>query len=273
MPRKVQAYDLSAIFLEPISRADQTIDYLGRDYAGFAVHGKIFFDPSRFREYGHFRASAVDTLVAQPIQYAGQMACAECHPEVVTTKGAGYYKTVSCEVCHDPAAVQRKFAGDLHRDLVSLQNRRHRRQCDCRVVERETVELENRTPRAENRVDAQRLSRLGVRDYSVRFVSCRTEKLREPVVARRRGVLFFDELAFKKPKVSLDGDLDALSCGDLRFCDGHGTARSRVSHSIIYSAGRGIAGDLFALCALAENSFAKLRMKIDNIPNFRKPAG
>ncbi|MDZ7292028.1 MAG: hypothetical protein ONB44_19435 [candidate division KSB1 bacterium] len=63
-----------------------------------------FLIPRDFGKYGHFRASAVDTLVAQPIRYAGQAACAECHDDVVTTKGAGYHRTVACEVCHGPAA-------------------------------------------------------------------------------------------------------------------------------------------------------------------------
>jgi hypothetical protein len=59
--------------------------------------------PKDFGKYGHFRASAVDSIIAQPVQYAGQVACADCHPDIVKTKSGGYHKNVACEVCHGPA--------------------------------------------------------------------------------------------------------------------------------------------------------------------------
>ena len=59
--------------------------------------------PADFGKYGHFRASALDTIVKTPLQYASQAACAECHDDVVATKTAGFHKNVACEVCHGPA--------------------------------------------------------------------------------------------------------------------------------------------------------------------------
>lgn len=60
--------------------------------------------PSDFGEYGHYRASAVKTIISQEIQYAGHQICYDCHDDIVETKKSGYHKNVSCEVCHGPAA-------------------------------------------------------------------------------------------------------------------------------------------------------------------------
>jgi len=61
--------------------------------------------PSDFGDYGHFRAAAVDEVVAQDIHYAGRDVCADCHDDFVEIKAGGYHKNVACEVCHGPAAL------------------------------------------------------------------------------------------------------------------------------------------------------------------------
>jgi len=80
--------------------------------------------PSDFGTFGHFRASAVEDIALQKIQYAGQVVCLECHEDIVGTKNAGYHKNVACEVCHGPAAAH--TAGE---DTVGLQIPTSRARC------------------------------------------------------------------------------------------------------------------------------------------------
>ncbi|NOY06469.1 MAG: hypothetical protein GXO82_07545 [Chlorobi bacterium] len=61
--------------------------------------------PPDFGELGHFRASALKDIIAQPIRYAGHEVCAECHDEIAEKKSDSYHRNVACEVCHGPAAV------------------------------------------------------------------------------------------------------------------------------------------------------------------------
>jgi len=63
-----------------------------------------YFIPSDFGVHGHYRASAVDEIAALDIQYAGHVACLECHEDIVEVKHSGFHRNVSCEVCHGPAA-------------------------------------------------------------------------------------------------------------------------------------------------------------------------
>ena len=60
--------------------------------------------PGDFGKYGHYRASALEEAAALDIKYAGHQICNDCHDDVVDTKAGGYHHTVSCEVCHGPAA-------------------------------------------------------------------------------------------------------------------------------------------------------------------------
>jgi len=62
------------------------------------------FIPEDFGEHGHYRASAVEEIVAQPVHFAGQVACADCHDDITIFKRNGFHKNLSCEVCHGPAA-------------------------------------------------------------------------------------------------------------------------------------------------------------------------
>jgi len=60
--------------------------------------------PKTFGQRGHYRAAAVTTIQELPVRYAGREACADCHADIVGLHGKGRHQTVSCEVCHGPAA-------------------------------------------------------------------------------------------------------------------------------------------------------------------------
>ena len=60
--------------------------------------------PETFGKYGHYRAAAVGEIAEQEIVYAGAQACFECHDDVAEAKAESNHQTVSCEVCHGPAA-------------------------------------------------------------------------------------------------------------------------------------------------------------------------
>ena len=60
--------------------------------------------PPDFGKYGHYRATAVEEIIAQGMNYAGHEICLDCHDEEVDIKNKGFHKNVSCEVCHGPAA-------------------------------------------------------------------------------------------------------------------------------------------------------------------------
>jgi hypothetical protein len=60
--------------------------------------------PKTFGERGHYRAAAVDSIVAQEIGYAGHVACETCHLDIADKKGQSYHRGVACEVCHGPQA-------------------------------------------------------------------------------------------------------------------------------------------------------------------------
>lgn len=68
------------------------------------VVARHFLVPETFGEMGHYRAAALDTIVAQEKQYAGQQACQLCHYQIMQKRLAGNHKGVGCESCHGPAA-------------------------------------------------------------------------------------------------------------------------------------------------------------------------
>ncbi|MFQ6104104.1 MAG: multiheme c-type cytochrome [Candidatus Glassbacteria bacterium] len=59
--------------------------------------------PPTFGELGHYRASVLDTIASQELQYAGHQSCVECHLDVEEVKRASYHRGLSCEICHGPA--------------------------------------------------------------------------------------------------------------------------------------------------------------------------
>ncbi len=74
---------------------------------------RALFVPESFGKYGHYRADAVDSVRKLPINYAGAKACADCHDDVDKTKSLGFHRTVSCEVCHGPAAAHIEDPGTI----------------------------------------------------------------------------------------------------------------------------------------------------------------
>lgn len=74
---------------------------------------RILLVPHSFGRYGHYRAEAVDEIVAQKINYAGYTACIGCHEEIYTPKERSHHKGVSCEACHDPAAKHAAAPGEF----------------------------------------------------------------------------------------------------------------------------------------------------------------
>lgn len=85
--------------------------------AVFAVVGialilaRYFLIPETFGELGHYRAIALDSAASHQKRYAGRQECALCHSDVEALRSASNHQTVSCEVCHGPAA--RHVAGPM----------------------------------------------------------------------------------------------------------------------------------------------------------------
>lgn len=72
-----------------------------------------FLVPITFGQRGHYRAAAVDAIEKLPIRYAGREACAMCHSDIVATHGKARHQSVSCEVCHGPAAAHAESPGEI----------------------------------------------------------------------------------------------------------------------------------------------------------------
>ncbi len=68
------------------------------------IIARILFIPDSFGVYGHYRADAVNEIIAQEINYAGYGICIECHDDIFMLKIKSNHKGVACEVCHGPAA-------------------------------------------------------------------------------------------------------------------------------------------------------------------------
>lgn len=71
---------------------------------GGLVLARFFLVPATFGELGHYRSAAIDTVVAQPIRYAGHQVCVECHEDITEMKEVSLHSNVACEVCHGAAA-------------------------------------------------------------------------------------------------------------------------------------------------------------------------
>ncbi len=70
---------------------------------GFIVARKILV-PDTFGDLGHYRAAAIDSIVAHPISFAGRQECGACHGDIDALRLSGNHRGLSCEVCHGPAA-------------------------------------------------------------------------------------------------------------------------------------------------------------------------
>lgn len=84
--------------------------------AGIIITRRMFV-PESFGVDGHYRAVAVDSAIAQKIQYAGHKICSECHDDIAAEKGNSYHRNVNCEVCHGPAASHVETLGDVLPDV------------------------------------------------------------------------------------------------------------------------------------------------------------
>jgi hypothetical protein len=60
--------------------------------------------PDTFGDIGHYRAAAIDSVVARDKKYAGHQECALCHSDIQEQRLAANHRSVTCEVCHGPAA-------------------------------------------------------------------------------------------------------------------------------------------------------------------------
>lgn len=76
------------------------------------VVGRILFVPESFGELGHYRALAIDENAAKEIHYAGYQVCIDCHDDVYEEKAASNHRSLSCEVCHGPAADHAEDPGE-----------------------------------------------------------------------------------------------------------------------------------------------------------------
>lgn len=68
------------------------------------IAARYFLIPDTFGELGHYRAAAIDTIIAHPKKYAGQQDCALCHGSIMDRRLAGNHRGLACEGCHGPAA-------------------------------------------------------------------------------------------------------------------------------------------------------------------------
>jgi hypothetical protein len=60
--------------------------------------------PETFGDIGHYRAAAIDSVIAHKKKYAGYQECALCHSSIAEERLASNHSGVRCEVCHGPAA-------------------------------------------------------------------------------------------------------------------------------------------------------------------------
>jgi hypothetical protein len=72
-------------------------------FAAFLV-ARQFLVPDTFGDIGHYRAGAIDSIVAHEKKYAGHQECTLCHSSIAETRLASNHRGVRCEVCHGPAA-------------------------------------------------------------------------------------------------------------------------------------------------------------------------
>ncbi len=96
--------------IPPVFRASKVPQQVPRLAAVFVlaavalVVARSLLVPPTFGDEGHYRAAAVDTIVAQPKKYAGQQECALCHGQIAQRRLASNHRGVACESCHGPGA-------------------------------------------------------------------------------------------------------------------------------------------------------------------------
>ncbi len=68
------------------------------------IGARYYLVPETFGDVGHYRAAAVDSIVAYKKKYAGHQECALCHGPITQRRLSSNHRGVACEVCHGPAA-------------------------------------------------------------------------------------------------------------------------------------------------------------------------
>lgn len=80
--------------------------------AGAFAGARHYLIPPTFGAEGHYRAAAITSVASRGVRYAGRAECVDCHDDIVENARRGNHATVSCEVCHGPAAVHAESGGD-----------------------------------------------------------------------------------------------------------------------------------------------------------------
>ena len=83
---------------------------------GFVVMRYVLV-PDTFGDIGHYRAAAIDSVVATEKKYAGHEECALCHGIIAETRLASNHSGVRCEACHGPAAAHVAAPMDISPDI------------------------------------------------------------------------------------------------------------------------------------------------------------
>ena len=87
-----------------------------------------FLVPESFGKLGHYRADALKDIQALDTKYIDIKQCAECHPEIDSSKKVSHHRNINCQTCHgpgnkhiqDPSAnpmeknTERKFCAKCH---------------------------------------------------------------------------------------------------------------------------------------------------------------
>ena len=64
---------------------------------------RVLLTPSSFGQFGWYRGDALTELSAKQPIFAGQVACEECHSDIVKEVTKYEHKTLGCETCHGVA--------------------------------------------------------------------------------------------------------------------------------------------------------------------------
>lgn len=60
--------------------------------------------PPSFGQYGHYRGAVLEEIRRQPVRFAGEQLCSDCHPDVAEARAKAKHSGVRCEACHGPLA-------------------------------------------------------------------------------------------------------------------------------------------------------------------------
>jgi hypothetical protein len=61
-----------------------------------------FLIPESFGQFGFYRGASLDEISQNPLKFAGQKMCLECHQDIDDLKQQDVHSDVNCESCHGP---------------------------------------------------------------------------------------------------------------------------------------------------------------------------